>query len=208
MKRDVEAAKKLLAEAGHPDGIEVELHCKKDPDWEPSACQAMVEQWAEAGIKVKLNVMPGAQYWDVWTKVPFGFTTWTHRPLAIMVLGLAYRTGVPWNESDYANPKFDELLTKAEGIVDLEERKKVVKELELIMQEDGTDRPAAVARQLPALHRQAEGLSSAPDGVLLLRGRVAGSVSFTPSAICANGGPARAAVFVFSCSIASAGLSI
>ena len=81
--------------------------------------------------------MPGAQYWDVWTKVPFGFTTWTHRPLAIMVLGLAYRTGVPWNESDYANPKFDELLTKAEGIVDLEERKKVVKELELIMQEDG-----------------------------------------------------------------------
>ena len=59
----------------------------------------MVEQWAEAGIKVKLNVMPGAQYWDVWTKVPFGFTTWTHRPLAIMVLGLAYRTGVPWNES-------------------------------------------------------------------------------------------------------------
>ncbi len=138
MKRDIEAAKKLLAEAGHPNGIEAELHCKKDPDWEPTACQALIEQWAEAGINVKLNVMPGAQYWDVWTKVPFGFTTWTHRPLAIMVLGLAYRTGVPWNESDYSNPKFDELLTKAEGIIDLEERKKVVRELELIMQEDGT----------------------------------------------------------------------
>jgi peptide/nickel transport system substrate-binding protein len=136
-KRDVEGAKKLLAEAGHPNGIEVELHCKKDPDWESQASQAMVEQWAEAGIKVKLNVMPGAQYWDVWTKVPFGFTTWTHRPLAIMVLGLAYRTGVPWNESDYSNAKFDELLTKAEGIIDLEERKKVVAELEKIMQEDG-----------------------------------------------------------------------
>jgi peptide/nickel transport system substrate-binding protein len=137
MTRDVEAAKKLLAEAGHPDGVEVELHCKKDPDWESTACQAMIEQWAEAGIKVKLNVMPGAQYWDVWTKVPFGFTNWTHRPLAIMVLGLAYRTGVPWNESDYANPKFDELLTKAEGIIDIEERKKVVAEIEQIMQEDG-----------------------------------------------------------------------
>ena len=47
---------------------------------------------------------------------------------------MARRTGVPWNESDYANPKFDELLTKAEGIIDLGERKKVVKELELIMQ--------------------------------------------------------------------------
>ena len=138
MKRDVAAAKKLLADAGHPDGIEVELHCKKDPDWESQACQAMVEQWAEAGIKVKLNVMPGAQYWDVWTKVPFGFTTWTHRPLAIMVLGLAYRTGVPWNESDYSNKTFDDTLTKAEGIIDLEERKKVVMELEKIMQEDGS----------------------------------------------------------------------
>ncbi len=137
MGRDLDAAKKLLADAGHPDGIDVELHCKKDPDWEPTACQAMVQQWAEAGIRVKLNVLPSAQFWDVWTKVPFGFTVWTHRPLGIMVLGLAYRTGVPWNESNYANPKFDELLTKAEGIVDVEERKKVIDEIETLMQEDG-----------------------------------------------------------------------
>lgn len=137
MPRDVEGAKKLLAEAGHPDGIDVELHAKKDPDWEPTACQAMVQQWAEAGIRVKLTVLPSAQYWDVWTQVPFGFTVWTHRPLGIMVLGLAYRTGVPWNESDYANPKFDELLTKAEGIVDIEARRAVVKEIETLMQEDG-----------------------------------------------------------------------
>lgn len=137
MTRDVEAAKLLLAEAGHPDGIAVELHCKREPAWELQACQAMVEQWAEAGIKVKLNVMPGAAYWKVWTKVPFGFTAWTHRPLAITTLALAYRTGAPWNESDYANPTFDALLTKAEGVIDLAERRSVVKELELLMQEDG-----------------------------------------------------------------------
>ncbi|MES1153166.1 MAG: ABC transporter substrate-binding protein [Dongia sp.] len=134
---DPEGAKKLLAEAGHPDGIEVTLNCKKDPDWEPTACQAMVQQWAKAGIKVKLDVLPSAQFWDVWTKVEFGFTTWTHRPLGIMVLGLAYRTGVPWNESNYSNPKFDELLSKAEGILDVEKRKVVMKEIEELMDEDG-----------------------------------------------------------------------
>jgi len=32
-----------------------------------------------------------------------------------MVLGLAYRTGTPWNESSYSNPEFDKLLTQAEG---------------------------------------------------------------------------------------------
>jgi len=137
MPRDLEAAKKLLADAGHPDGIDVELHAKKDPDWEPTACQAMVQQWAEAGIRVKLTVLPSAQFWDVWTKVPFGFTVWTHRPLGIMVLGLAYRTGVPWNESNFKNPKFDELLTKAEGLVDLTARKEVIKEIEHLMQEEG-----------------------------------------------------------------------
>jgi peptide/nickel transport system substrate-binding protein len=136
-QNDPEGAKKLLAEAGYPNGVEVTLQCKKDPDWEPTCAQAMVQEWAKAGIKVNLQVLPSAQYWDVWTKVPFGFTTWTHRPLGIMVLGLAYRTGVPWNESNYSNPKFDELLSKAEGILDVEKRKVVMKDIEELMLEDG-----------------------------------------------------------------------
>jgi peptide/nickel transport system substrate-binding protein len=134
---DPEGAKKLLAEAGHPDGIDVTMQCKKDPDWEPTAAQAMVQMWAKANIRVKLEVLPSAQYWDVWTTVPFGFTTWTHRPLGVMVLGLAYRTGVAWNESNYSNKKFDELITKAEGILDVEKRKVVMKEIEDLMDEDG-----------------------------------------------------------------------
>ncbi len=137
MTRDPAAARALLAEAGHPNGIETEIACKKDPAWELNAVQAMVEQWKEAGINVNINLMPSAQFWDNWDKVPFGFTSWTHRPLGFMVLALAYRTGVPWNESHYANPDFDALLTKAEGTLDIDERKEIMKELETIMQEDG-----------------------------------------------------------------------
>ena len=69
--------------------------------------------------------------------MPFGFTSWTHRPLGVMVLGLAYRAGVPWNESSYDNPEFDALLTKAEGILDVDARREVMREIETIMQEDG-----------------------------------------------------------------------
>jgi len=136
-KRDVAKAKQLLAEAGHPNGIDVEIAARPQPDWELVAVQAMVEQWKEAGIRVKINVMPSTQYWDVWTKVPFGFTTWAHRPLGVMVLGLAYRTGVPWNESHYSNPEFDKLLTQAEGILDVNKRREVMAKLEEIMQDDG-----------------------------------------------------------------------
>jgi peptide/nickel transport system substrate-binding protein len=135
--RDVAKAKKLLTDAGYPNGIDVEIACKPYPAWELLAVQTMVEQWKEAGIRVKINVMPSTQYWEVWTKVPFGFTTWAHRPLGIMSLGLAYRSGGSWNESKYSNPEFDKLLTQAEGTLDVNSRREIMARLESILQEDG-----------------------------------------------------------------------
>ncbi|MBL8700894.1 MAG: ABC transporter substrate-binding protein [Alphaproteobacteria bacterium] len=141
MKRDVAKAKALLAEAGFPNGLDTEIACRPQPDWELLAVQTMVEQWKEAGLRVKINVMPSAQYWDVWTKVPFGFTTWAHRPLGVMVLGLAYRTGAAWNESNWSNKEFDALLAEAEGYLDVEKRRAVMAKIEQIMLDDG---PAVV----------------------------------------------------------------
>jgi peptide/nickel transport system substrate-binding protein len=137
MGRDVAQAKKLLAEAGHADGLDLEIACPNDPSWQPAAVQGMVEQWKEAGIRVKINILPGAQFWDVWDKVPFGYTIWYHRPLGVMVLGLGYRSGVPWNESEYANPEFDRLLGQAEATLDVEKRREIMVQIEKIMQEDG-----------------------------------------------------------------------
>ncbi len=137
LQRDVAKAKRLLAEAGYPNGIDTEIVCKPQPGWELLAVQAMVEQWKEAGIRVKINVMPSTQYWEVWTKVPFGFTTWAHRPLGVMSLALAYRTGGPWNESRYSNAEFDRLLTMAEGTLDVAARRELMARLETILQDDG-----------------------------------------------------------------------
>jgi peptide/nickel transport system substrate-binding protein len=81
--------------------------------------------------------MPASSYWDIWTQVPFGFTDWAHRPLGIMALSLAYKSGGNWNESNYANPEFDRLLSKAEGLADPEARSEVMAEIERILQEDG-----------------------------------------------------------------------
>jgi peptide/nickel transport system substrate-binding protein len=81
--------------------------------------------------------MPSTQYWEVWTKVPFGFTTWAHRPLGVMTYSLAYRTGGAWNESAYSNPEFDKLLAEAEGTLEVEKRRVIMAKLETIMLEDG-----------------------------------------------------------------------
>ena len=135
--QDVAKAKQLVAEAGYPDGLALEIACKGDPAWELASVQVMVEMWKAAGINVKINLMPSASFWAVWEKVPFGYTGWTHRPLGVMVLGLAYRTGVPWNESSYSNPEFDRLLTEAEGILEVDKRREVMAKLEQILQSDG-----------------------------------------------------------------------
>jgi peptide/nickel transport system substrate-binding protein len=138
MERDLPAAKKLLAEAGYPQGLDLPaMDCIASPSWQFNAAQAMVEQWKEAGIRARVNLLPSTEFWQVWDKTPFGFTGWSHRPLGIMVLGLGYRSGVPWNESDYANPEFDRLLSEAEGVLDVDARREVMTELQKIMQDDG-----------------------------------------------------------------------
>jgi peptide/nickel transport system substrate-binding protein len=135
--RDVARAKSLLAEAGYPDGIDSTLTLPAEPTWQSVAAQVMVQQWAEANIRIKLNVIPSAQWWDVWDKVDLGYTVWYHRPLGFMTLSLAYRTGVPWNAPEWSDKEFDTLLTQAEGTVDVEERRKVMEKIETIMQERG-----------------------------------------------------------------------
>jgi peptide/nickel transport system substrate-binding protein len=164
MKQDFEGAKKLLAEAGKPDGFESELFANSDNDWEARACNAMAEMWKQIGVNIKVTVLPSAQFWEMWDKptAPFAFTSWTHRPLGVMVLGLAYRTGVPWNESKWSNAKFDELLSQAEGILDASERSKVVAELETIMQEDGPIVQPLWRSVFMAMDKKVKGFTSHP----------------------------------------------
>jgi peptide/nickel transport system substrate-binding protein len=135
--RNVDKAKTLLADAGYPNGVDVEIVTRPDPAWEINAVQAMVEQLKEIGVRATIKALPGTQYWDVWDKVPFSFTAWGHRPLGVMVLALAYRTGAVWNESGYSNPEFDKLLSQAEGTLDVEKRRAIMSKIQTIMQEDG-----------------------------------------------------------------------
>ncbi len=136
-KQNIEEAKKLLAEAGYKDGIELTCNVgNAEGAWEQDSVAVLKEDAAKAGINIKMNVMPQAQYWDVWTKAPLSLTSWTHRPLAVMVLSLAYRTGVPWNESSYSNPEFDKALTEAESTLDVEKRRVKMEKVEKILQDD------------------------------------------------------------------------
>ncbi len=63
MKVDANGAKKLLAEAGYPNGFEFTLDCPNNRYVnDERICQALVGMWAKAGVRVKLNAMPFANF--------------------------------------------------------------------------------------------------------------------------------------------------
>jgi peptide/nickel transport system substrate-binding protein len=133
--RDPAKAKALLEEAGKAE-FEFDL-ISIDQDYHQASCDAIAAQARDAGINMKRTVIPGATFWNDWTKYPFSMTNWNMRPLGVQVLALAYRSGEPWNESAYANPDFDAKLAQALATADVDARRAIMAELEAMLQGDG-----------------------------------------------------------------------
>jgi peptide/nickel transport system substrate-binding protein len=166
MGRDVEAARALLAEAGFADGLKCEILVKDEDGWELAAVEEMKAQWKDAGIKVRIRKVPWSLYWELWNKVPFGFTNWAHDSLGTINLGLAYRSGAAWNESGYANREFDRLLSQAESTLDVEARRGTMSEIEKLMQQDGPIVQPLWAPVFAAYDRRVKGFELYPSRAL------------------------------------------
>jgi peptide/nickel transport system substrate-binding protein len=139
---DPEGAKALLAQAGQEN---LSFKISVGTGW--TDIVAYVENLAEdakaAGINIELDTMPNNAYWDLWTETPVGVTPWTHRPLAVMVLPLAYIAGpdgkpVAWNESRWVDEEFTQVLLQAQGTLDVEARRALMEKLETIQRDRGS----------------------------------------------------------------------
>jgi peptide/nickel transport system substrate-binding protein len=134
--RDVPGARQLLREAGYDKGIELTIVVgNNDGPWQQAACEALRDQVKEAGINLAIDVVPATKYWEVWNKVPFGATSWSHRPLGTMALAEAYRGGASWNETHFSDPQFDRALADAEATLDVDQRKAKMQRVEQILRD-------------------------------------------------------------------------
>lgn len=60
---DIAAARRLMAEAGYPDGFEVTLDCPNNRYInDEQICAALAAMWAQLKIKVRVNAMPRVLY--------------------------------------------------------------------------------------------------------------------------------------------------
>ena len=144
---DPEGAKALLEGAGFGDGLDVAISVGTGWTDIVAYAETLQEDGKAAGFNITLDTMPNSAFWDLWDEATVAITPWTHRPLAVMLLPLAYIADssgdpVPWNESRWVDEEFTELLLKAQGLLDVEARREVMVDLQRVMQERG---PVSVA---------------------------------------------------------------
>jgi peptide/nickel transport system substrate-binding protein len=121
-----EKAKALLKEAGYPNGFEYVLSTPQVAALQ-QINQLAQEQLAEAGIKVKLEPVSSAEWYDRLVKGVTNFSPnrWTQRPDPDGLLYILFHSKGYANTTHYRNEKVDALLDQARETYDIDERKKL-----------------------------------------------------------------------------------
>ncbi|HUQ34748.1 MAG TPA: ABC transporter substrate-binding protein [Aestuariivirga sp.] len=163
MQRDVAKAKQLLTEAGHPDGISVDLHAADLMPGTMAMVQAYQQMASEAGIKVNIVNESAGEYWDtIWLKKAFSVSNWGMRTTPA-ALSVAYRKAAPWNETHWFSDKYDGLLDEAAKTIDADARRKLYQEAQRMLAEDGGVLIPMFANIVAATRKGCSGYTPASD---------------------------------------------
>lgn len=135
--RDVEKAKQLLAQAGYPNGLSVDLYTSDSISTMVPIAQLYQQMAADAGIKVNIIMSPADSYWnEIWLKRPFLTSNWGGRPAA-EALSIAYLSKAQFPETHWYRKDYDDLIMKANGTVDGAARRVLFQQAQKLLAEEG-----------------------------------------------------------------------
>lgn len=135
---NMERAKKLLADAGYPNGFSITLATPNDRYInDAEVAQAVAQMWTRIGVKTSIDAMTSSTFFSRRNKFEFvaflaGWGASTGEmgsPLKALVATADKTTGYgATNKTGYSNKALDESLTKALSIVDDKEREELLRQ--------------------------------------------------------------------------------
>ena len=189
---DPGAAKKLLVEAGFPNGFPVTLDCPNDRYINDEAvCQAVVPMLARIGIKVTLNAQTKSKWIDKTGRkqnnnTSFYLLGWTpntydaHNAF-LNVMALHGDGAGVWNHGHYTNPKVEQLVAAIAVEMDPVKRTRLISDVLRIHKEDFGHIPLYQPMLVWAVRDGVEVKLQAADQVLLNYVKVTRNGSASPS---------------------------
>ncbi|MGJ4859615.1 ABC transporter substrate-binding protein [Labrys sp. La1] len=137
LKQNIAEAKRLLTEAGHPNGLDLELHTSAGDVGLIQTATLFKAQAAAADIRVTIVQAPAADYWtNIWLKKPFVTTSWNGRSTD-EALALEFLSSAQWNETHWRNSEFDALVARARTTLDEAQRTQLYHQAQRLIQDDG-----------------------------------------------------------------------
>jgi peptide/nickel transport system substrate-binding protein len=169
MKVDIEGAKKLLADAGYPNGFEFTLACPNNRYVNDEViCQALLSMWARIGIKAKLQAEPMSTFSQKMQKfehdiymLGWGVATYDAQ-YTIQSLARTKTTGSNgnFNWSKVSDARIDELSDAMANEVDVAKRNGMIAEAltrirdeHLFIPLHHQMRPWAMKKEVTTVHR-------------------------------------------------------
>jgi peptide/nickel transport system substrate-binding protein len=135
---DIEAAKKLMTEAGYGDGFEVTLDCPNNRYInDERICVALAGMWARLKVKVNVNAMPKVNYFPKTEKLDtsmymlgWGGSTLDPEVTFTPIYRNRGEKGVgEYNRGNYKDDKLDALAAASTKETDPEKRKALIKQV-------------------------------------------------------------------------------
>ncbi len=142
---DPDGAKKLLADAGYPNGFEVGMNCPNDRYVnDEQICQAVAANLARIGVKVNLQAESKATYFPKILRrdTSFYLLGWTpgtydsHNPLNALMHTPNDKGQGQFNLGSYSNARVDELTNLIQSETDQTKRNAMIAEAFKLHQDD------------------------------------------------------------------------
>ncbi len=166
---NVEAAKKLLADAGYKDGFEIDFACPNNRYInDEEICQAVTAMWSKIGVKAKLRTLPLVTYFPMIQRyeasiymLGWGVPTFDALySLQSLVRSVGVGGDGNYNVGRYSNPQMDALVERIKKETDATNRNELIEKALILSHEDVSHIPLhnqiipwAMKKNIDVVHR-------------------------------------------------------